>query len=199
MSIVLSTLLLPDNVDDLYLSDPYTLYDLIGQVLHVDPAAYLPRETLLITSCAVTPSTTSSPVAPETIHLMVETSSTRLRSSLSMTIPSLADQGTIPIATMQILEGSLRSSTSLRPVKVIPSKLMHLQMSGSNPSVGFHLRLDGTTLVMQMTIPFDSVVEHTREVRFPDFDPNDAYGRHAIDVFDFGNGHHIDVSADSSI
>ena len=31
-------------------------------------------------------------------------------------------------------------------------------------------------------------MEHTREVRFPNFDPNDAYGRHAIDVFDLATG-----------
>ncbi|BCA56518.1 hypothetical protein W02_36580 [Nitrospira sp. KM1] len=60
--------------------------------------------------------------------------------------------------------------------------------ASADPLQWFRLRLDGSVLVMRMDFPTWSVVEHTREVRFPDFDPADAYGPHAIDVFDFGEG-----------
>jgi Ca2+-binding RTX toxin-like protein len=60
--------------------------------------------------------------------------------------------------------------------------------ASADPLQWFHLRLDGTALAMVMDFETNSVLEHTREVRFPDFDPNDAYGRHAIDILDFRDG-----------
>jgi Ca2+-binding RTX toxin-like protein len=177
---------LPDNVEDLTLSDPYALYDLVGPVvLHVDPAAVSATGNALdnILRGNSFDNILTGGAGDDTLDggdlvfgnlISTTNDDTLIGGSGNDTYYYNAFYGGIDTIIDQASTGEINT--------------LKIGDLGQNPLDGFHLRFEGTVLVMEMDVAPDSIVENTREVRFPDFNPNDAYGLHAIDVFDFQDG-----------
>ncbi|MFO0701090.1 MAG: putative Ig domain-containing protein [Nitrospira sp.] len=183
---------LPDNVEDLRLVEPFALYEFtsieIGTILvYVDPPALLATGNALdnVLTGNSYDNVITGGAGDDTLDggnliyghsTSTSNDDTLIGGSGNDTYYYDAWWGGIDTIIDQSVTGE-------------PNTLIFRNLITLDPLVGFHLRLDGTTLVMQMDVEPSSIVENTREVRFPDFNPADAYGPHAIDVFDFQDGH----------
>ncbi len=180
---------LPDNVEDLTLSDPFALYDLVGPVvLHVDPAAVFATGNALnnVLSGNSFDNVLTGGAGDDTLNGGQLIYGNLISTHNDDTLTGGPGNDTYYFSAFYGgVDTIIDQSSTGESNTLIFSDLSYF---GSDPLAGFHLRLDGTTLVMQMDIHPFSIVENTREVRFPNFNPNDAYGSHAIDVFDFQDG-----------
>jgi Ca2+-binding RTX toxin-like protein len=66
------------------------------------------------------------------------------------------------------------------------NRVVASNLSSDSDYLSLALKENALTLVFS-GVNDSSVVEKTHELRIPNFDPNDAYGRHAIDLFTFDN------------